>query len=293
MVTNFLACLIGDFMEKDKTLFLNLRFLSLTFVCLLLLGMAFWVPSAQSERRQTKSEEDKIKRREKIISSEIRLENRTQGLIIIGLEKDIEHNHVRLFLRNDYKKAITGYKLSIGGVFQYRELMTRGYESINSTFIQGSTRQEYLAFQPGIETSGIKVLALIFDDGTTDGDPQYVREIRHYRLGMKMRREQSLNLLKEMQDLPFDEAPAALASIIESQIPSISAQDGEELPLEMKFGFEDEKKRFLREIQYIQSMDEDTHDGKPLDKSLRAKEKVTNLIDRYANSISKLVSTYQ
>ncbi len=213
---------------------------------------------------------------------DIRIENESKGLTIVSIKKVA--GDLSLILRNDYEKTITGYEISVGiGTIQ-TELLAGDDEG--NVILPGGIREEIYPFQKGIETEGIKVLAVIFDDKTTDGVPHYVKEIKQYRLGRRIQRQHNIRLLERALKSPMAEIPARIAEM-EHDI-GVPTEDVETLSPIVKFAIQDERSFFLRKIKtLIQSQ---AGFSIPTDKG-QAQEfqrKLNRLAQGYAKTLSKL-----
>jgi hypothetical protein len=184
-------------------------------------------------------------RKAEMIVENIRVENFTKGLTPISVDIDKERELITLTLRNDYDKIVTGYEVSIGEV-------TVQTESLNDSSVQEvlhprDTRKEVYALQDNLDKFGIAIVAVILEDGTTDGESNHIQEIREYRQGMKIQREHVLLLLEKIAKQSMNKIPAALNSLV-SQLAPMSESDERQLPPNVRFGIHDEKARILKEI---------------------------------------------
>lgn len=258
------------------------------FACLALLGLTAWSSGIPPKQGQERSFEETLnQRRESVMAKGLKLENKTKGLTIVSIEK--KPQNIEVLLRNDYSKTITAYRVSVGKGVIGTELFASENES---NFLHpGEERQELYPYQAGIEIEGITILAVIFEDRITDGDPEYVREIEEQRLGRKMQRQYALQLLERIIKLPPAKMPTALASL-ESEASALQEEEIRKLPVNVEVGLRAEKGVFLRKIQNLHRMQAESvqiaGDQEPADIYLRFQNEITSLAEKYKRTIAKL-----
>jgi len=94
-------------------------------------------------------------------------------------QTEVQSDLVLLSLRNDSKKSITAFSVSSSNIVTRTELL-----GTDKVIAPGNTNTQLyelpLLSKP---ESGLTVLAAIFDDGTTSGDPEFIRQIADTRAG--------------------------------------------------------------------------------------------------------------
>lgn len=190
------------------------------------------------------------RRKENLKVEDLRFENDTKGLTIISKER--EGDFINLKLRNDYTKTVTAFVVAVAKMTIHTETLTGA--DYNDVFLPGDIREESYFLQLDVDKLGIKLLAVAFEDGTTDGTKMFVDNIRQYRSGMKMQREHSLALLKGIVNTSSVDLQSSLANL-QAQAPQISQEKQRELPYFVRRGLLDEQDRFLRLIQHIKGID--------------------------------------
>jgi len=221
------------------------------------------------------------KRKEQLRAEDIRVVNKTKGITLLSIEK--VDGRLKLQLRNDSGKVITAYEVAISKMTIHTECLTGS--DYNDLFLPGDIREERYAMQTGVDTIGVKILAAIFEDGTDDGDSEYIKEMRQYRSGMKIYREKSLALLKRLVSSKTIGIQSALANI-EASLPQISEQQ-KEMPYFVKAGLEDEQSRFLRLVRTLKDRDYDAQVGNKDTERIR-KQKLTRIIENYSKTLPQL-----
>jgi hypothetical protein len=181
----------------------------------------------------------------------LKITNKT-AFEIIDLQR-LDARNIRITLRNDYGKNITGFQVSVGVGRVQTDLAVGG----DNFILPKGTYQGVYAIQHMTNTHGITVLAVVFEDGTTDGDPEAIEEIEYYRLGVKTQRERVLGLLLnalKSDDSDLDSALSrvedAVSSVPESQVNGLPYRENRRM-YNIHFGSSDERMRIVRELQSI------------------------------------------
>ncbi len=224
----------------------NIRFYSLLIVLVLLGVVLASQPSGKRTRLQNEEQEGSIKPIERI--EDLRIINKTTGFSVVEIKK-ISDQLFELTYKNDYSKRITGFEVSIGGMRIQKELILGGDEQ---QFISpGNTFHETYSAQVGLDRDGIQILAVVFDDGGSDGDIRYIKEITDYRLGMKTERQRVVALLEQVITSKTQKISTALGELetdISSNIPS--TQQDSRLD-NVGLGVRNERRRMLEEIRIL------------------------------------------
>jgi len=196
--------------------------------------------------RQKASDEALSQRRQKLRTATIGIENRASGLEVVTLEEHLEQNLLVLVLRNRYPKPVTGYKFSVGNSIEYTERR-------NHKVLPGEEVREFIPLQIDLDVKGIKILAVIFDDETTAGDPQFVKEIEDRRKGSRTQRAHALLLLQEAansRDVDLDKA----LSTVEPKLRALPPGESSGLSADMVAGISSERYVILQELHRIRTM---------------------------------------
>ncbi|MEN3335525.1 MAG: hypothetical protein V7641_4890 [Blastocatellia bacterium] len=236
-------------MKRYKELIKRSRFFIpvVILVCITLLSVTAWSSgsfSISKSRPQQKAEELYNQRKENLQKGTIAVENRTSHLEVVSLDKHLEQNLIVLTLSNRYPRPVTGYKFSAGISIEYTECRNQPVPS-------GEEVREFLPLQAGLDVKGIKILAVILDDESTDGDPQFVREIKDYREGARIQRTQALRLLQEADNSRDTEAAL---STIEAQLAPLTPNESKSLSADMVSGINSERHIISQELHHIRTM---------------------------------------
>lgn len=228
------------------TRYRNIRLYGFALVLLVLGIVSGSRSSGKNERPQTNQQEGRIKPIERI--EDLRIRNRTSMFNIAQIKK-VSDNMFEITYKNDYSKTITGFEVSVGGMRVQTELILGGDEL---EFISpGKTFQKAYAAQEGLDLDGMQILAVVFDDGSSDGDIRYIKEITDYRLGMKTERQRVLALLEQVITSKTQIISTALAEL-ETDISSAFQSSPQDNRLDnVGLGIRNERSRMLDEIRIL------------------------------------------
>ncbi|HXU37819.1 MAG TPA: hypothetical protein VN937_15760 [Blastocatellia bacterium] len=219
----------------------------------------------------------------------LKVTNRTRAFELVDIE-EVDDKNIRLTLKNGYEKKITGFQVSVGAGRVQTDLTLGGDET--NFILPENTYQEIYAIQHETDARGITILAVVLEDGTTDGDAEAIEEIEYYRLGMKMERKRVLSLLQGVLKTDDSEIVSAL-SRVENQVSSPSITQDKTLPYQknrrlynINFGTSDERMRIAREIHSIIMQRQDTLHVANQSQSFRLR--LLELVEYYERIINKL-----
>jgi hypothetical protein len=268
-------------MMRYKTVFRKTDFLLIATIigCIAPFGM-----TALSSRGQEVSfEERQRQKREKLKGVELRVLNLTRGLAVVKLEKHVDQDLIHVVFRNDYEKIITAYKVSVGSGTIASECLSVQETGDLVPFRPGEVREEMYPLQIDVETLGIKILAVVFDDKTSDGVPKYVQEMEEYRRGLKIGIKHALQLLDGISQLPSQEIPQALGRV-RLELSPHSGGEEETLPHFARAGLRDVSARIASILARNQSALQELH----WNASEAAGFKLTTIVGRLAAAVNKL-----
>lgn len=244
-----------------------------------LLSITAWsagfLPASTTSPQNTRGRGILNQRKENLRTATIAIENRTSAIEVVSLDKHLEQDVLVVILKNRYPKPITGYKFSVGDSIEYRERR-------NHMILTGEEVREFLPLQVGLEAKGIKILAVIFDDDTTEGDAQFVKEIKDYRKGSGIERNKALRFLREIANSPDQDLNSAL-STVDSRLAPLSSEESSGLSADMVAGINSERYMILREVHGLRTLPSLTARGTEtkLSSSERSmREGLNNLIEK-------------
>jgi hypothetical protein len=220
--------------STQVSLFLNAV---IVVCCITLLVVTTRVSAGKHQGSNIQQQLEQLKRSFNV--EDIRVTNRTSGFEIAGLEKTPERN-IRIRLRNGYKKKITAYQISLGSTTTLVETMLNNLEAgVDPGEVVDLV--EAINVDPDLSTKGLTIRAVVFDDGTGDGEPESIKEIDDYRQGEMIQMKQTANRLMESAEASDSEIISALDEVSKT---SLSSMNGSRiLSPSVRFGAEDTRKR--------------------------------------------------
>ncbi|HEU4387493.1 MAG TPA: hypothetical protein VFV34_06830 [Blastocatellia bacterium] len=143
--------------------------------------------------------QDSLQRRAAAIASlkaeDITVTNETSAFAVVAVEKTPE-GFLRLALRNDYNKTITAYEFRVGITGTLVETFTNGIK-VGIQPGESIEKLEAIDLDPGSDKLGVQIRAVIFEDGTGDGNARLVQEIRDVRTGEVIQLEHFTSSLRK------------------------------------------------------------------------------------------------
>lgn len=183
------------------------------------------------------------------------INNSTQAFQVIGVVNDADS--VKVTFKNGYSKAITAFVLS-------GDSRTSGVQvdfTSGDTVIAPGETYEYdgptnIFLSSPMSTQrqlNVRVLSVIFDDGSSDGDNKSATSIKNRRLGMKIQLARILPLIQHAAELP-DTDMRAVISQLKAQISTLPdrPQNGE--PVDITSGLLHGKNYILGDIQRLEQI---------------------------------------
>lgn len=202
----------------------------------------------------------------------LKVTNKTQHFIVVSIEKT-RTDDLLLTLRNDYDKKITSYELSLGSKVTMADYL---YSEREDGIAPGTIVENYQAIDidPELRTKGVSILAVMFEDGTSDGDPAHIQEITQYRLGGKMQIERALAALEKVKSLPKNKMIAELRRM-NTELTS-SEEHNDALPRYVTFGMNDVNIILSREVERLSNQPTDD-----------AERQINTVIEKYKQMKSR------
>jgi hypothetical protein len=158
--------------------------------------------------------------------NEVPVGNKTQSFQVIRAV--VNEGTVRISLKNGYRKAINGFTLSGGGTSGVQVDFTETDDVIAPGEIyeyRDSVKNLQSSSGSITNTLNLRVLAVVFEDGTGDGEKFAVDEIRDRRLGEKRQLSRLLPLINQALNSSDADMPAAL-KLLKAQVSSLPVNPG-------------------------------------------------------------------
>jgi hypothetical protein len=162
-------------------------------------------------------------------------------------------------IRNDYKKAINGYSVSMGdGRSSQDNDLTIGDRIIASGAIEkvqiSVSNLQVGSMNSASQVPNLIVLAVMFEDGTSDGDPRTIARLANRRLGKTIQFSRILPALDAVLSSTNRKFPSALKQLKE-QVSLLPEEPDSSLPPDAKSGLVSAKQDLQTEIERLVEAD--------------------------------------
>jgi hypothetical protein len=217
----------------------------------------------------------------------IKVTNRVKSISVVSIEKNSGNTSIVISLKNNSDKKITAYMVAAGESLTFTDyafseedgILSQGiikvHEGIRIVYLKDKSPH----ISPDLRNKGIAVLAVIFEDGTTEGAPDSVKNLIQYRLGGKSQVEQTISNLEAVKDLSesnqltkFEQLKSVMRTSLKQQENTLSY---------FRFGTKDVQDTFLMEIERPKN-----------NASKEVKSRIADLIERYKRIKSKCILLY-
>jgi hypothetical protein len=277
-------------MKRHGLLVHRSRFVAITLavICLGLLAVGVW--SGSSAHRKEQGIEDLRQTARELRVEALTVKNKTRFFHLDNLEKT-KDGDLQLSLRNAYDKRISGFQVSIGRVQTQVEFMYNEDQMI----APGAIHVENLPIQADTQALGIGILAVVFEDGTSEGEQRFISEITEKRSGEKVQINRVLSLISRTLDLPATQIMAEIGAL-ESRIASLPEDRGDGRRDDFELGLHDGKLRMLDAIRDAQNRDAQNNERRGIEgveagvqghKGMNSREQLGKLVERYQRIISQ------
>lgn len=108
--------------------------------------------------------------------------HKTQALTVVNTT--ISGDQVKVTLKNVSNKNITGLQMSVNNDRCQVEFLDAD-EPDHQVLLPGAIYEQWFSLPPASETVEVSLLAVVFEDKTSDGDSELIKEIKETRQGAK------------------------------------------------------------------------------------------------------------
>ncbi len=180
-----------------------------------------------------------------------KVKNETESFQLVSVEKI--DSLLQLRLKNTSNKAITAYRIGYGDGWQ------TGIDKILGDYVVAPGEvEEFRTSFSNVSNSDnsasprtVTILAVVFDDRSSEGDFEAASRILNDRLGQKIQLERINSLIQATLKSPDANTPVAL-SRLKSQITSLSEDQGKGQPLAIHLGLHYMKQHVLKQLEGIE-----------------------------------------
>jgi len=212
----------------------------------------------------------------------VRIENKTGSLTVVGIDKDSNNIHgqdyIRVKLRNDSDKVITSYLIATSKTTGMQKDYTFSESEGTKGILPAATEEWQYPPTPNMLKDGLVILAVLFADGTGDGDPQKIKAMQDQLYGCKLQISRILSVLDSILESPIADSQAGIDEM-ESRTLSLSteSEDGNE---SIKIGLHNQKENTLYEIKEIREVMQSRQKITIRELLLRARGKLNERLSR-------------
>ncbi len=227
----------------------------IVFICLTLLGVSAWSsgtgphrkPGISTRQKNNMNVTDIQAMAERLQADKVPVRNMARSFRLIAIEK-VENRDFRLTLQNDYSKRINGFWLFVGNVGTEIGPLYEREQMISP----GGIYTIDLPIQADTDAKGVGIVAVTFEDGSGDGDPESLYVIRETRKGEKTQIKKILKLIRQHLMSPDADTSTALDRL-ESQIKSLSVDSGNGQRDPFWSGLDSAKQRAMAFVQSVRA----------------------------------------
>lgn len=174
-------------------------------------------------------------------------ENTSQALEVISTAR--VEDRVKLALKNVSKKTITGYQLSIGESRVQIEFLDADEPSQQALAPEG-VYEEWYKLSPNTADIKITILAVVFDDGKSEGDERFIKEIKDVRHGKRLQLARIIPLIRKAEVAQDMDTAAALEDL-EIQITALPEFKDATLSGNVQLGLQNGREFILNKIRAL------------------------------------------
>jgi len=231
-----------------------------------------------------------------LVSDDVRVDNKTKSLIVESLmEIRKQDKQTDLTNRTDYRTFEVKLKNSSEKPIVYFSLLTRdasaNRNSGRSSIERGAATDEWSLLPNEVDVNRfsaapegevvLTIAAVLFDDGTEEGEPDELLRLRDMRAGMKQAYQQIVPILKRNSNQNQAVDSNSAIQSLEKEIASIS---DENVPMNQKGGFRQAKNFFITEIKDLKTQ---TNNKSSSDSSFVYSSKVAKQLARIERTIAR------
>lgn len=173
-------------------------------------------------------------------------DNKTKALQVEKVE--VLTQSIKVSLKNVSTKTIDGIQLSINGGYLQIDFLG-AYEENYQRLLPGAVYEQFLSPQDISQPLDIRVLAVTFDDKSSDGDPILAREIMDTRRGYNKQLKRVRPLVEAALSSPDGDSIGILDKL-KSQVERLSNDEGTDSGA-IKEGRQSAQEETLYEIEFL------------------------------------------
>lgn len=190
----------------------------------------------------------------KASTSKIRADFPVKSLIpsFVITEVKMQDGNVLLSFRNDSDKIITAFSWSSSDVIYRTEMV-----GSDNAMAPGAIKEKLCGLpSPTSSEKGITVLAVVYEDGTSDGVAQFVKQILDERAGTQAQISRILPLFRDALTTPTSKRLVKKREEIKLKLEQLP-EDEEGQSLEFRIGLHNEKERAMDSLKQLEQIEQE------------------------------------
>jgi hypothetical protein len=205
----------------------------------------------------------------------VNVANQTSGFKVERVERDLEYvkgsEFLRVSFRNDYDKAIVSYAIATGkGSSVQTDFM---YSEAGNKIAPGEVTEWRNPMSAEAVAEGISIQAVVFDDGTGDGDAAIIKGIKDQWAGGDKQISRILSILDAA--LQSDEAQSSdLLYELESRVSSLSIEPDDMFQPRSQAGLNNQRENMLVKLKELRDVVETASGATAREGLVRLKERL-------------------
>jgi hypothetical protein len=185
------------------------------------------------------------------------------------VEVKVKAQDVLLTLRNDSNKVITAISLSSSGV-NYRSEMI----GTDQVIAPGTLDTELCGLpSPTSQEKGITILAVVYEDGTSDGDAKFVRQIFDARAGTQAQLARILPLFRDVLATPKSMRLMQKREAMKLKLEQLPEEE-QGKSFEFRMGLHDAKELAIDKLKQLEQIEQEKGE-------YAARQVLPHIVDRY------------
>lgn len=221
---------------KIKSYFFNVLF-SFIFGFVLLFAIVIVFNGNSQEPKSSPAQDSKS-------PNKIKVSNKTASLQIVRVE--VVGEKINLLLKNNYSKSINSFYLSSGTSQYHAELI---YSDIQNEILPNEQYSFSLPVDEKTSSTEVTLRAVLFVDGTDDGEDSSIKEMKGKRFGEKTQFIQGLEWLQQAKEASPSKVVSEVTNL-KLKVSSLPDKDDKKSSA-VNSGLHFGKQRLLRYIQEI------------------------------------------
>jgi hypothetical protein len=221
---------------RNRRAFYCIWLLAIAVICILTTGKIISSATSSSSPATSSSHDGQITIRSLAVGMQI-------------LSQERLGQTLKVTFQNNYGKGITSFDVALGGGRYVQSELLSSDESLPA----GGTWIEKYDVDADLLKEGATVRAVVFEDGTGDGDARSLRMMLDIRAGERRVYERAIPLLKRLENSADDRFDDNLANL-PAALKQLSVPEDQSLHGYEKAGFENASSSISTEVEFLRRL---------------------------------------